>query len=520
MKRFSNRARARWCLVLLGWLLSGSLAMAETGMTNSPSHWPSLSQVLQKWAAVPLDAVQRAATNGDLTAEHYLGYCYAEGLRVNKDTALGMEYYERAGKAGYAPSWNNLGVLYNSGNGVPQDRERAVYYFSLAADQGMSAAKVNLARVYLNSPAGADDPQKGVKILREAAEAGEARAMIWLYSIYWDGNGVATDHQEALRWLREAAGTGDAGAQCTMGWYYEEQEWLDSSSDGKRRPPNLPEAVRWYRQSAAQNWAPAQYELGRCYIKGLGVDQDEDRGLQLVRASADQNHIEAVYDLAGLYEQGIGEPRSEADRPDALLERVVAFDVQDQDNYYKIRLAYRDLLSRSENGVGRSRDLVEAARWYCRATVAGMDGFSLADKIETGPPHVRSGSALNGSWAARAPMGSLPDPGTGNRPFRAALSQYLKAAIDGNHAGLIQIGDRYLRRQDVPVSTPKAWLWYSLAAGFGVAGASEKAAGLEARMTPAELSEEKRLLPGLNQEFNSLVDALNRTIPPAGGTEP
>jgi TPR repeat protein len=467
------------CLLMVFGLLFGQIATAEMSATNPPAKWLSLPEIKQKWADVPLDALQRAAEGGDLTAEHYLGYCYAEGFRFPQNSVLGVSYYERAGKAGYLPSWNNLGLLYQRGKGVKQDFVKALYYTRLAADSGLPQAEANLGYLYRDGIGVEHDSEEAVKWFRLAADQGQTGAMISLYSACWDGRGVASDHKEAVKWLTKAAEAGNAHAQCLLGHYYENLEW-ESSENQMRLPPNMPEAVRWYRSSADQNWAGGQYLLGLCYVAGNGVEQDEERGLELIRQAADQNHTDALFELASLYAKGVGEPRNAEDRPIALLQRVAASDPQE--NYYKIKMAYDSLIFRCEYGVGTERDIIAAVQWYCRGALAGMDGYTIEDKIK-----VADGK---------------------NDRFLTALSQYLKAASSENHDGLTQIGDRYLIGQDTPKNIVKAWLWFSLAAENGVPGARTKRSDAEARMTESEMKDAKQLLPGLVKEFDSVANAL------------
>src|SRR5260370_10065464 len=100
MKRdlFERLTGAAFMWLMLVWLLmAGTLAAAETTNAKSPGLFLPLPDLLREWGDVSIADVQRAAEGGELTAQHYLGYCYAEGIRVSPDAALAVSWYERAG---------------------------------------------------------------------------------------------------------------------------------------------------------------------------------------------------------------------------------------------------------------------------------------------------------------------------------------------------------------------------------------------------------------------------------------
>jgi TPR repeat protein len=573
---WQTRNQMGCCLALLLILVSWrQVTSADLPATNPPVRWLSLAEVRQKWANVPLAALQTAADGGDLTAEHYLGYCYAEGFRFEQNPALGISYYERAAKAGYLPSWNNLGLLYQRGKIVKQDYARAIQDYRWAADSGMAQAQANLGFMYRDGVGVKRDPQeamkwfllaaaqghggatveigrlyrfgngvqkdlgaaetwfakaaekgnavaelklallydqdegmpdKAISFYKQAADDGDTDAMASLYLVYSNGRGVAVDRAEGVKWLTKAAEAGSAHAQCLLGDYHENPRWETAGGRMVLPPPNMPEAVRWYRLSADQGWAGGQYHLGLCYLAGNGVEQNEEHGLELLRQAADQNHAYAEFDLAGLYARGIGEPRNDQDRPDVLLQRVLKSD--QQDDYYEIKNAYDSLVFRQEHGIGSEPDIFAAVQWYCRGAVAGMDGYSIADKIEPGPkvdPNIKSfhGDAGRKSLA-------ISWPAISGR-FRSAMSEYLKAAVSSDHSGLMLIGEKYLTGRGVPKSASKAWLWFSLASENGVSDAAPKILEAETHMTAAGLTEARQQLPDKVKDLSSAAFLLRST---------
>ena len=66
-----------------------------------------------------------------------------------------------------------------------------------------------------------------------------------------------------------------------------------------------PEAAVSFLTRAAEAGSPeAQFELAKLYERGTGVEQSEERALELYRAAAEQNFADAINDLGFLYYQG------------------------------------------------------------------------------------------------------------------------------------------------------------------------------------------------------------------------
>lgn len=149
----------------------------------------------------------------------------------------------------------------------------------------------------------------------------------------------------------------------------------------------------------------------------------------------------------------------------------------------------------------------ETAVWVCRGALAGMDGYSIEDKIERGSGMPRAFVTYRGDAGRRLLHIAWPDP-YGSEHFLAALSQYLTAAISKDHVGLMQIGEKYVTGEDAPKSATKAWLWFSLAAANGVPGAEPKIFVAEKSMAETDLKEVKQLLPGWVKDFNSVTAML------------
>ena len=563
-------ARARLAAAACFFVCPLVLAAASSTATN----WLTLPELLKKWEPVPLTEIHRLAEGGDAIAQHYLGYCYTEGLRVPQDPAEGASWYRRALQAGYLPSANNLGLLYQcgllgtndfakaieytryaaerglaqsqmnmgvfyrDGKGVRADPSEALRWFRLAASQGHPVAMVEIGRAYRfghgvkmdlaeaarwfekaidqNSVNEGDsalarfnlgllyeadgDARSALPYYRQAADEGQTYAMVQLYLCYWEGNGVEADHAKAMRWLKKSADAKNPYAECLMGYRCENVEWVGEGSERHLTRPDWQGALRWYRRSAEQGWAGGQYHLGLMYLDGKIVEMDEARGLELIRAAADQNQEAALRELANLYAQGVGEPRNASERPVALLERVGA---------------WKDLQPRYEYGLGTERDLIMAARCFCKRLLndSYSSPYGLTNLIEYKP--TTGGLWTGGSIQPRDGHVTIMGPmhrlnAAASDDLLRALSEYLKAA-KGEGQSALQIGDRYLSGRDVPKSSSNAWVWYTIAAKRGASEAHAKIAQAESLMTEGELNDAQRLLPVRTEELKAVAPFLRES---------
>lgn len=93
--------------------------------------------------AVELKQLELAASQGNADAQLSLGFAYAEGTGVPKDTARAIEWYQKAIKwyqknavQGNTKAQYNLGFMYAGGMGVSQDVVQAYAWFKIAALNG------------------------------------------------------------------------------------------------------------------------------------------------------------------------------------------------------------------------------------------------------------------------------------------------------------------------------------------------------------------------------------------------
>ena len=93
---------------------------------------------------------EKAALQGDATAQSNIGYLYAQGLGVQKDDAKALYWYQKAADQGNAEGQQNLGLIYEYGYGVPKNQEQAIFWYRKAAEQGVFGAQQRLEQLIKN----------------------------------------------------------------------------------------------------------------------------------------------------------------------------------------------------------------------------------------------------------------------------------------------------------------------------------------------------------------------------------
>ena len=155
------------------------------------------------------------------------------GFAAPSDVEL-LEKLTTLAPGGSAPAKYSLGVLYRDGVGTTKDLRAAFRWFEEASLAGDELASYELGRFY-------DGEHAGV---------------------------VPTDHDRAIAAKLLAADAGYDSAQRDIGNDY-------------FRKGDLSEAVRWWKLAADQLDVFAKMNLSEAYRKGLGVQKDPGKALEL-----------------------------------------------------------------------------------------------------------------------------------------------------------------------------------------------------------------------------------------------
>lgn len=113
---------------------------------------------------------------------------------------------------------------------------------------------------------------------------------------------VASDERAAFVWFRAAAERGDPRAWAELGQLL---------ARGRYFEVNAIDAARCWKRAAQMGDNTGKSALGLCYIRGFGVKQDPEKGVEIVRQVADvHNDVTAMKNLAWIYRHGKGVPKN------------------------------------------------------------------------------------------------------------------------------------------------------------------------------------------------------------------
>lgn len=129
----------------------------------------------------------------------HLGYCYIDGIGVEKNIAKGIEIWKDAVEYGDGGAANNLFCYYNQGLwGGKINKEQAKYYLKKAADLGDIMGCLNLGREYfLGNNMFKKDYSQAFVYIKMAADAGNVDACDFLSYLYENGLGCNKDPEKA-----------------------------------------------------------------------------------------------------------------------------------------------------------------------------------------------------------------------------------------------------------------------------------------------------------------------------------
>jgi hypothetical protein len=241
-----------------------------------------------------VDAVRKDAESGDSAAAFSLGFAFAKGIGVPKNSAQAEHWYRMSADNNYVPAAINLGVMYLQGTEwVMKDVHKAVYYFQKAADLDSTHAVHVLGMVYQAK----GEHGKSISMFERGAQMGDHHSQYSLGRAFDEGRGVPQDHKAAIRWLTRAAENGNVHAQINLGV---------SHMTGRGTPKNPKEAAHWFRLAADTGNPSAQLNLGVAYLYGRGVVKCAETAASFFRESARQGVQQAQRNLAILYKQGLG----------------------------------------------------------------------------------------------------------------------------------------------------------------------------------------------------------------------
>lgn len=260
-----------------------------------------------------------------------------------------------------------------------------------------------------------------------AANPESMEARTWLARIHY----YYGEYQQVVDLVEPAAAAGNPLAQQLLG---------DILIDGLGGiEVDEPRAIELLKASANAGFAPGQNSLGVSYERGQGLPKDDARAAKLYAAAAKQGLSVAEVNLGMFYADGIGVTEDDV-RATELFKS--AAEKGDAGGMNSLAVSY-------EIGEGIEQDYALAMEWYRKASAAG-------------------------SVIAGANIGNMYVQGLGvEQDYGQAVKWISKAAKDGNAYGQYLLGTLYENGQGVTTDLDKAIELYTQAADAGSTSAED-----------------------------------------------
>lgn len=140
------------------------------------------------------------AEAGDPVGMWKLGYCYNNGIGVDKSEYRAFEWWRKGAELNDAWTTGCVGACYDQGWGVAVDEKAAFDRYCKAAELGMPSATAPVGGRYLTGNGVEKDVEKGLEWTRKAFDLGSPAAHNLAYC-YRTGYGVSRDWAKAKEYV-------------------------------------------------------------------------------------------------------------------------------------------------------------------------------------------------------------------------------------------------------------------------------------------------------------------------------
>ena len=157
--------------------------------------------------------VKKAAEQGSLMAQNYLGVCYYNGEGVAKNLSEAAKWFIKAAEQGNDCAQCNLGLCYYNGKGLKKNLSQALHWFHQAAQQCNKEAQRYMGILSYFGHACPKNYTKALAWFKKAAAQGDAEAENWIGHCYECGYGVPINLDEALIRYKKALSMGHTSSE-------------------------------------------------------------------------------------------------------------------------------------------------------------------------------------------------------------------------------------------------------------------------------------------------------------------
>ena len=490
MKHIRILNQQRGLVYFAALLLISAIDLQATDSTNnttsvSPTNQPMTMKALTaKWQDVDPDKLRIAATNGDVTAQTYLGFQNVTSYDSSTQTQ-GVYWCRLAADQGFALAQDFLGWAYANGKGVDQNYDLGEKWMHRAADQGLVAAEYDLGYLleheFNKSGQQVANFAVAAEWYRKAADQGHVKAMLKLAELYDYGKLGDDQRPNCIPWYLKAAAQGNAEAQAAVGElpkYYPNSELLKSV-----------DTIAALRQSAESGNFDAQFQLAKRYQTGDGVPKDAAEAFKWMQKAAQNGKIQsssvgdAIYALALMYEKGEGVLPDVSKAHELFLQAATEY--RQSEATFRVGQMY-------EKGEGVPQDERKAVEFYSNQ----YDDYNYPDKYPNGfiqylGPSDASIEPLLHLWAQGRGFPTEQEKTKPGYREPEAIIQWSGGGLIKTPQAQYYAGEIYYQGKLVPKDIAKAADWFNKAAQQGSLEAINRigemwAAGMNGTPDPKE----------------------------------
>ncbi len=288
-----------------------------------------------------------AAENGSVGGQYIYGLCLLKGRDIEKNELEGLKWLHNVSKK-IKDAQQQIEECYLDGIVLEEDYENAILFYQAEQQKDNPRAQYQLGMCYKNGIVVEKNNGKAYELFLKSANHGDDKAQYELGLFYQKAVG---NKSVASVWFKKSAEKGNIEAQCALGYCY-------YFGEGVRQ--DYEDAKKWFERSAIQGNAIAQYAIGMGYRRGDWERQSYEEARKWAKLSAEQGYAPGQKDLANSYYYGW----VIKDYSEAVRWYRKAAEQGDKDAQYHLGVCFRD-------GKGVSPNNKLAAKWMQMAAQNG-----------------------------------------------------------------------------------------------------------------------------------------------------
>ncbi len=398
--------------IYIGMICVMSLSLVSCGTRIDEEEKEAVKETVTEvsdYGTLNLAELEVRGYDEDSEAMMFLGKAYEYGINgASQNLETAVSWYEKALEMGEPSAYLALGYFYLNGIVYDKDLDKALEYFEIADEAGLLESKVGQARVLIERD-GLFDLQSMSSDLNESNDSENNEA---------DNKDVEkNDAEKVFDLLLAANRSGSLDGAYWLGYAYE---------NGIGTEVNYSKAMeRYIHIISATNSDPAvayaknesNIALGIMFLKGLGVEVDNEVAMDYFLKASDNGYPKGSYYVGQMYENGIGVSR---DYEKAMEYYMLACDKEFAPAYNQVGYMYF---------YGRGVEIDYASAVYYQK-LAALQGFSQA----------------------QVNLGYMYENGFGvERDLNMAFDYYVQAAFKG-YSGALEACQRVKEQIDESVS--------------------------------------------------------------------